>query len=67
MRQRDEEGDPVVSMFFEPPGLGVSSAYMGWDDTDTGWNYQEKFFDEITLDYIGQWIDSLKLGELWKK
>ena len=66
IRQRDTDGDPAVTVFVEPPGLGVSSISMGWKDDDAGWDRQEKFFNEIALEYVDNWISSTALGAIWK-
>lgn len=45
--QRDDDGNPSIQFSCKPPGLGVCSFGLAWNDTDEGWDMAEKKFSEI--------------------
>jgi hypothetical protein len=47
LAQTDKDDCPEVRVFFQPPGLGVSSLAIALEDTDNGWNAAEKLFQEM--------------------
>jgi hypothetical protein len=42
-----DEG-PELRVFFEPPGLGVCSCAINFEDSDEGWSAAEKAFGDFT-------------------
>lgn len=55
--QSGDEG-PEVRVFFEPEGLGVCSAAIGWkDDSDKSWDLAEKTLSEMTEERAREFVD----------
>jgi hypothetical protein len=50
MMDTDEDCNPAVKIFFTPPDLGVCCMKLGFQDTDDGWDKQEKAFLMIDSD-----------------
>ena len=52
-----EDGKPEVRWHLKPPGLGVCSFALGFEDTDEGWDAAERTFatsDEARADKAGR-------------
>lgn len=48
MLQSNDEGNPEIRFFVEPPGLGVCSMAFSFDgDDDNTWNAAEASFDKV--------------------
>ena len=53
----NENGDPELRWYVQPPDLGVCSFALGFKDTDDGWDAAEAAFngaDEATADAAGK-------------
>jgi hypothetical protein len=42
-----DTGKPEVRVFFEPPGLGVCSVSVAFEDSEEGWANAEHAFEEM--------------------
>ena len=45
-----EDGKPEVRWHLKPPGLGVCSFALGFDDTEEGWDAAERTFATLGED-----------------
>lgn len=45
----NDEGEPEVRLFFEPPGLGVCSLASVFSDDSDGWDKADKLFESMDL------------------
>lgn len=43
----DRTGVPEIRIFFEPPGLGVCSFAVSYEDSEQGWNLAEQAFKRM--------------------
>lgn len=58
-----EECAPEVRFYCEPPGLGVCSFAIGFEDSDAGWDKAEAAFNDIDEDRARK-IVSDAMGEV---
>jgi hypothetical protein len=45
-----DSGAPEIRIYFQPPGLGVCSFALGFDDTEDGWDKAEAAFQKMDED-----------------
>lgn len=57
-----DEGSPEVRFFSMPPGLGVCSVALGFDDTDAGWETAEAAFEKVDEKKAIEIIGSMGAG-----
>lgn len=46
----DDDNNPELRFYVEPPGLGVCSIAAKWDDTKRGWDDAQEAFEKVTRD-----------------
>lgn len=47
MLDTDDDGDPAIKFFANPPSFGVCSVSMSFEDSDTGNDHAEEAFDRV--------------------
>ena len=52
----NDQSNPEVRIFFEPPNLGVCSLAMIFSDTDDGWDNRTTFFKELNLEKVEEMV-----------
>lgn len=57
-----DDGNPEVRLFSRPPGMGVCSLALGFDDTDAGWEIAEATFDNVDEKKAIEIIGSMGTG-----
>lgn len=45
-----EDSAPEVRFFAEPPGLGVCSVALAFEDSDEGWDTAEQAFEKVDIE-----------------
>lgn len=59
-----DDGNPEVRFYSMPPGMGVCSLVIGFDDIDAGWEAAETVFEKIDEKKAIEIIGSMGIG--WK-
>lgn len=57
MVDEDEEGDPVVAVYFVPQGLGVCSVKLGYGHLTNGHDVAQEKLDGLTEDAAFRLVD----------
>lgn len=58
-------GNPEVRFFSMPPGMGVCSLALGFDDIDAGWEAAEAAFEKVDEKKAIEIIGSMGIG--WRE
>jgi hypothetical protein len=49
MQGKNDEDAPEIRFYVQPPGLGVCSFAMGFDDSDDGFDKADAAFEKVDL------------------
>ena len=52
LASENEESKPEIRVFCQPDGLGVCSTALIFNDSEAGYDEQEKAFNELTEDTV---------------
>jgi hypothetical protein len=56
MKQQNEQGEPVISFFCQPEGMGVCSFSIGWGDDKTE-SMVETAFEKLVMREVIEIVD----------
>jgi hypothetical protein len=60
----NEEGQPELRYYVEPPEMGVCSFAIGFQDNDAGWDAAEAAFKATTLESVEEAVSKCVLSFL---